>query len=241
MIELFGTALRIGTLPTLAWEAAINAHLTGTSLDSDDRGVFLRAAEVLLDDGSVEAGWAEAIKVAATARSGLVMVATLGNVVFLSTVHLGPTATVVARTRAVSDGGVLTRMEPVVEVSLTPASDTWEGLARVLPPPFEATPVAGRRTPVSAAGLTVPETATSLQQLIDWEAAPDDLRRALEAAVAPDATVAVAWGAPNLDGPNSVLWFAKGQEIVRVDRATAEQVQPGDCGAELVALAASLR
>ena len=241
MIELPDSPLLLGVMPMLAWEQAKDRYRSGGAPD-EDQAVFQQAAGLYLEDGSLEPRWAEALGVAVTAKAGFVLVATMGDVVFLSTAHLAPDRTVVARSRAVSENGQLTKMEPVVEIALAPADQTWDALARVLPPALTAAPRVGERRPVARPDVTPPAgVGSTMESIAAWDGAPEELRRSAEAALSPDATLTLTWGGPGVEGPNTLMWFCRGEEIYRVDREHWDAVEPGDLAAELVALAADLR
>ena len=228
MIQLPGSPLQLGVCPVLAWEFARDRYRPGAPIGGGDQDALLRAAGILLPDGGIDSSWEPALAVASSARAGMVLVASVGDVVFLSNAYLSRDLTVVARSRAVAENGVIARMETVVEVGAAPAVDTWEALARVLPPQFQTPPKPGAPTPVDPAGRA------RLADLDGWDGAPDDLRRSAQAALSPEATLTIAW---NGKERGTLLWFARGGELFRVDRSSWHHIPEGSCGDELVRIA----
>lgn len=205
--------LWIGVVPTLAWQAAVQLgpdHLPQTT--DDDLTVQWRAAGIVDGDGNVNQRWAQALSTAARAADGMVLAAWHDNLAFLSNVHLGDTATVVARSRATvaGDGGEkrLDTMEPVVEVTLC-EEGPWPGIQRVLPPLDEFTSAAqdGAALPMEP-GATPPEDAASMLNV----------------------TVARS------GEQRSIHWYLHEGELHRIDDSGWYRVRPGDVAHQLTSI-----
>lgn len=235
MIGPIAGGLSIGVAPMLAWDHARRSYRRGAPLVDGEQDAFLQAAGIVDEVGALDPSWAPALATAAAATSGMVLVASSGNVVFLSNAFLGGDTLVIARSRAVAEDGVLARMEPVVEVVAAPVVHAWEAIARVLPTQLGDPPREGLPAPVP---VPLPgNPAEDLRAVLDWDAAPDELRRSVEAALSPDATLAVAWG--NAES-GSALWFSRGGEFFRVDAERWDTIARGALAVELTALATRL-
>lgn len=216
MDQFPGSPLWLGVVPLLAWQAAVDAGAEAVAFATDDELVVSwRAAGIVDADGTVEPRWAKAITVAADAVDGMVLAAQHGDIAFLSNVHLGADAVVVARSRAlveqVAGRAQLTSTEPVVEVSLS-EEGPWPGVQRVLPPVAPFTTPAAENPPVSA------------------EVAVDP---ALTPPESPETAVTLTLAGQGRE-PVSYYWYLDGEDLFRIDQSGWYRVQPGDVAAHVL-------
>lgn len=231
MIGLGESTLQIGVVALLAWEHVRSQRSAGLPLLGGEHDAFVRAAGIVDEAGAVDPSWVRAIDVANRPSGGLVLVAAEGGVAFLSNVYVRGDDLVVARARAVTVGSVVSRMEPVVEIVMASLAEAWKAIARVLP-----AVLTGEPDPAATAPVDVPKPPpgmADLRAIIEWEGAPDALRRAAEAALSPDATLSVAWGGAET---GSALWVCRDGALFRTDALRWQQMGQAELASDVTGL-----
>lgn len=216
------------------WVAAVEGF-DGAAIAVEEAHVpGLEAVGMLLPDGSLAEPWVAPLLAVERAEAGATLLATQGEVLFSTQVSVGARDVVTAMHRArLRDGRVVAR-EPVAEVTWGPRSEAWTLLRRVLPPTPEFrtaptdSPVA---EPVVASSPIRPRDVASLSRW--WVEVSDN--PALEAAERASATVNAAITREGSDDATTLMWFADGEQLYRMDAAGAYRVGRGDVGAGLLA------
>ena len=161
--------LRIGVIDIFAWEAAVESWSPGGVPSSADAGDLMlwHASGLLLDDGTVDPSWAEAIEIARDPRVAMSIVAVHGDTAFVTNAFASDALVLVTTRCHVVDSRVV-EADPATRVTLVGREAAGGALRRVLPPsePFHAAPTTAaepREAPdVAGASATDPAGIVSL-------------------------------------------------------------------------------